>query len=120
MAKKRAGGINMAGEIRELLRGDRTLTGTQIVAALKDKFPKESINENSAGVALYNARKTLGIKSKRRRRSGKKTTVQKRVPAAAPKVNLASLQAAAKFVAEMGNADKALEAVRQIKTLQIK
>jgi hypothetical protein len=120
MAKKKAGGINMAAEIRELLRGDRTLTGSGVVAALKEKFPKESINENSASVALYNARKALGIKRKKRRRSGKKTTVQKRVPTAAPKVNLTALQAAAKFVAEMGSAEKAMEAVRQIRTLQIK
>lgn len=121
MAKKRAaGGINMAAEIRSILRENRSLSGNDVVAALKKKFPNETINESSAGVAFSNARRKLGIKPKRRRGPGKRTVVQKRVPKAAPKVDFATLQAAAKFVSEIGNADKAIEAVRQVRSLQIR
>jgi hypothetical protein len=122
MAKKRAaGGFNMAAEIRNLLQENRALTGGEIVAALKEKFPKESINENSAAVAFFNARRKLGIKVRgKRRRSRTTTVVKKPVPRVASTMDLAALQTAAKFVSEMGGADKALEAVRQVKSLQIK
>ena len=122
MAKKSASGFNMAKEIRVLLEENRDLMGREIYDALKKNFPKEKINESSCGVAFSNARKKLGIVpgKKSRRRSAKKKVVRKRVPATVPVLNLSTLQAAAKYVAEVGNVEKAIEAVRQIRSLQIR
>ena len=123
MAKKKAAsGFNMAAEIRSLLRENRKLTGPEVLEALKANFPNETINENSCGVAFSSARKKLGIKAPKRRRTkaaGTKT-VLKRVPTASPKIALSKLQAAAKFVAEVGDSDAAIEAIRQVRTVQIK
>ena len=69
------------------------------------------INENSFSVAFYSARKKLGIASGNGR--GGKRVVKKRLPsapAARPTVDLATLQAAAKFLDEVGNADVAIVA----------
>ena len=123
MAKKKsASGFNMAAEIRSLLEQNRALSGKEVYLALKKKFPRQKINESSCGVAFSNARKKLGIVpgKKSRRRSAKKKVVRKRVPAAVPVLNLSTLQAAAKYVAEVGNVEKAIEAVRQIRSLQIR
>jgi hypothetical protein len=123
MAKKRsASGLNMAAEIRSLLESNRALTGKEVYEALKKKFPRQGINESSCGVAFSGARKKLGISQKRRgkKRTTAKTTVVKMKPAAsALKVDLNALQAAAKFVSEVGDADKAIAAIRQLRSLQI-
>jgi hypothetical protein len=122
MAKKRsASGFNMAAEIRGLLTQNRDLSGKEVYAALKKKFPKEGINESSCGVAFSGARKKLGISAKRgKKRKTAKTTVRKMKPtAAAQAVDLTALQAAAKFVSEVGDAEKAIAAIRQLRSLQI-
>lgn len=122
MAKKKAsGGFNMAEEIRKLLREDRSMSGKEVYEALQKKFPNQDINKNSCGVAFYGARDALGIKSKRSkkrkpRKSGEKKVVMKRTPTS---VDMGTLQAAAKFVSEVGDAGVAIEAIRQLKTLQI-
>lgn len=120
MAKKRSSsGINMAAEIRAILKEDPKLSGREVFEALTKKFPKAKINESSCSVAFSGARKKLGIApGKKRRRGAKKTVVRKRT--AAPKIDLEALQAAAKFVTQVGNADKALEAVRQVRLLQVR
>jgi hypothetical protein len=123
MAKKRsASGLNMAAEIRSLLEANRALTGKQVYEALKKKFPRQDINESSCGVAFSGARKKLGISPNRRgkKRKTAKTTVVKMKPAAtALTVDLAALQAAAKFVSEVGDAEKAIASIRQLRSLQI-
>lgn len=49
-----------------------------------------------------------------------KKTVRKMNPAAvAQAVDMATLQAAAKFVSEVGDAEKAIAAIRQLRSLQI-
>jgi len=120
--KKAKGGFNMAAEIREILRQNPKLTGSEVYDELTAKFPNENINKASAGVAFSGARKALGIKSgkRRRKKSGGKKVVRKRVPAAAPKIALSTLQSAAKFVAEVGDPDAAIEAIRHVRTVQIK
>ena len=116
--KKSASGFNMAAEIRGLLTENRDLSGKEVYAALKKKFPREGINESSCGVAFSGARKKLGIAPKRGRK--RKTAVVKMKPAAAAlKVDLNALQAAAKFVSEVGDAEKAIAAIRQLRSLQI-
>ncbi len=123
MAKKKsASGFNMAAEIRSLLRQNRSLSGSEVYAALKKKFPRQRINESSCGVAFSGARKTLGIAQKKtgRKRTIAKKTVRKMKPAAAAQaVDMVTLQAAAKFVSEVGGAEKAIAAIRQLRSLQI-
>ena len=122
MAKKKsASGFNMAAEIRGLLEKDKSLSGPEVYKALKKKFPRQKINESSCGVAFSGARQKLGISPKRgKKRKAAKTTVVKMKPAAtATTVDLTSLQAAAKFVSEVGDADKAISAIRQLRSLQI-
>lgn len=127
MAKKKAAeGFNMAEEIRTLLTGDPKLTGKEVMEALKAKFPNAKINGPSAGVAYSNARKKLGIVkgTTNRPKASKSGSVRKRLPSGvtssrrAP-VDIATLQAAAKFVSQIGGADLAIEAVRQVVALQI-
>ena len=117
MAKKARSDFNMAEEVRNLLRENRNLTGPEVRAALKKNFPRQKINKNSCGVAFTGARKKLGIKGGRRRKSGAKQTVIKARPAP---VSIERLQAAAKFVGEIGDADKAIAAIKQVSALQIK
>lgn len=123
MAKKKsASGFNMAAEVRNLLTEDRTLSGRQVYEALKKKFPKESINESSCGVAFSAARKKLGIskgrgKQKARKSNGAVAATKK--SKAAQSLDLTTLQLATKFVSEVGDAEKAISAIRQLRSLQI-
>ncbi len=126
MAKKRAsGGFNMAQEIRALLRGNRGMSGKEVFESLVKNFPSQNINKASCGVAFYGARDALGIKStrpagKKRKKATRKKVVVKRTPAAAGKlVDIAALQAAAKYLSEVGDAGQAIDAIRQLKSLQI-
>jgi hypothetical protein len=120
MAKKKsASGFNMAAEIRGLLEENRDLSGKDVYTALKKKFPRKGINESSCGVAFSGARKKLGITQPRRGKKRKTAVVKLKPAAAALKVNLNALQAAAKFVSEVGDADKAIAAIRQLRSLQI-
>jgi hypothetical protein len=111
----------MAAEIRGLLERNKSLSGPEVYKALKKKFPRQKINEGSCGVAVSDARQKLGIAPKRgKKRKAAKTSVVKMKPAAtALTVDLTSLQAAAKFVSEVGDADKAIAAIRQLRSLQI-
>ena len=118
MAKKAKNDFIMSQEIRKLLRKKRSLTGPEVYAALTEKFTGQEINKSSCGVAFSDARKKLGIKGGRRRKSGAKRTVVKARPA--PALSIETLKAAAKFVGEIGNADKALAAIKQVSALQIK
>lgn len=119
MAKKKAAGsFKMAEEIRTLLGENPKLGANEALKALQERHPGTSINENSFSVAFYAARKKLGIASGPR---GGKRVVRKKLPSAArPAVNLATLQAAAKFLAESGSVETAVEAIRQVQGLQIK
>ncbi len=123
MAKKKsARGFNMAAEIRSLLRQNRSLSGQDLYKALKKKFPRQKINESSCGVAFSGARKKLGIsqrKSGKKRKAAKKTVRRMKPTAAAQAVDMAALQAAAKFVSEVGDAEKGIAAIRQVRSLQI-
>ncbi len=123
MAKKKsASGFNMAAEIRRLLRQNRSLSGSEVYEALKKKFPRQSINESSCGVGFSAARKKLGIsqtKRGRKRKAAKKTVRKMKPAAAAQAADMATLQAAAKFVSEVGDAEKAISAIRQLRSLQI-
>lgn len=120
--KKTRGEFNMAAEIRNLLEENRTLTGGEALALIQKNHPRAKLNKNSFGVAFYGARNKLGISSKRRskkkRRTGK--VVIRRTPSkAAAAVDIGTLQQAAIFVSKVGDAQKAVEAIRQLRSLQI-
>lgn len=120
MAKKAATDFNMAEEIRNLLRQNRKLSLSEAFAALSEKFPKQKLNKSSFDVAFYAARNKLGIKSSgRRRKKAAGRTVVKQRPAKTKALDLDTLKAAAKFVAQIGDADAAIAAIRQVRTLQI-
>jgi hypothetical protein len=120
MAKKksRRGGFNMSAAVRDVLKENPKLTGKEVEAEVRQRHPGQKINSSSLSVAFSNARKQLGIVK------GKKRSVTRRRPSAVgPRattaVDMGTLQAARKYVSEVGNVDAALEAVRQLKTLQI-
>ncbi len=122
--KKTGGEFNMAAEIRSLLEKNRALTGSETLALIQKKHPKAKLNKNSFGVAFYGARNKLGISSKRqskkKRPTGQNKVVVRRTPAKTDAtVDIATLQQAARFVSEVGDAQKAIDAIRQLRTLQI-
>jgi hypothetical protein len=123
MAKKKtASGFNMAAEVRNLLTEDRTLSGRQVYETLKKKFPKQSINESSCGVAFSAARKKLGIskgRGKKKARKSNGTVAATKKSTATQAADLTTLQLATKFVSEVGDTEKAITAIRQLRSLQI-
>ncbi len=108
MAKKKSG-TSRSQSIRDHLTANPSDTPTQIVAALA----KQGINVSPAlaGNVKYTKR-TTG------KQKGAKRTVKRKLPGAQT-VDLAALQAAAKFVAQVGDADTAVAAVKQVQSLQI-
>jgi len=121
--------FNTSEEIRTVLGGNPALGIKEVLEAVKAKFPGAVINEKSFGVAVYNARKKLGISggasgsngSSGRKAGATKKVVRKRLPSASrPTLDLAILQAAAKFLNEAGNAEAATEALKQVQALQLK
>lgn len=122
MAKKKsANSFNMAAAIRDILTANHKSSFSETLNGLVKGNPKESINKNSFQVAFYNARKKLGIGPSRKRKTaaGSKVVVRKTPAASGGILSLTTLQAAAKFVSEVGDANTAIEAVRQLRSLQI-
>lgn len=131
MAKKKASGglsFNMAEEIRNLLREDPQMSGGDVYEALSRKFPNESINKQSCGVAFSNARQKLGIKGRRgkkKKASVGRKTVKRATPTARKKVassggiDLSALEQAQKFVSACGSISKARAAIDGLEALQV-
>ncbi len=120
MAKKKsASEFNMSEEIRNVLTENPKLSGKEALEALTAKHPSAKINENSFSVAFYTARNKLGIGSSRRKKRGAGRPM-KRAAAAAPRVDLAALHSAARFLADVGSADAAIAAIKQVQNLQVK
>lgn len=117
MAKK--SGFNMSAEFRAMLAENSSLTSGEAFRALEEKFPKQKLNKNSAGVAFFNTRKKLGLTPKR-----KGTTVRKQVPsvtaAKASSLDFEALKSAKAFLEACGgDKDVALQALKQLGSLQI-
>lgn len=132
MAKKAGSSdFNMSAEIRNLLAENKDMTGREVVNALRERFPKQSINEGSASVAFANARRKLGINTVRKKRpvgKGAKaatrpwTAVAKpAASAAAPAAAGMELLSAAKHLLKVCGGDAALaaSAIKQLAALQI-
>ena len=122
MAKKKASGeFNMAGEIRKLLRAKRTITGREVYNELVKNFPKQKIKEGSCLVAFSKGRMRMGLKKRAKKKSVAGKVVKRKMPSTAvTAVDLNALQAAAKFVAQIGSADTAVAAIKQLQSVQIR
>lgn len=132
MARKRKDGKpTISAELRNMIRENRSITFPEAFAALKEKFGG-NINENSCSSSFYLARQQVGVtgrqpaarkraakKTAARRRRGNKRTVRKRRPAA-QSIDIDRLQSAVKFIAEVGDADRAIAAIKQVKALQVR
>ncbi|GAB4148049.1 MAG: hypothetical protein Tsb009_21590 [Planctomycetaceae bacterium] len=120
MAKKKASGFVLAAEIKKLIQANPKLKEAEAYESLTKSFPKEKIKRNSFQVAFYTARKNLGLSPKKRKKTKGKKVVVRKTPVRSQAVSLSALQAAAKFVSEVGDAQTAIEAVRQLRDLQIR
>ena len=112
MAKKKAG-KSLSQSIRDHLQANPDATPTQIVEALAKYGIKVS-----PGLAS-NIKYTSGLSAKKK--TGKKwtkRTVMRKLPSVQT-VDLSALQAAAKFVATVGDAETAMAAIKQVQSLQI-
>ncbi len=118
MAKKKANNdFNMSAEIRNLLRANRTIMDREVYDTLVKNFPNQNINKNSCSVAFY---KNRTKKAGKKKSVARKVVKKKRPSAAVTAVDLNALQAAAKFVAQIGDSDKAIAAIKQLESVQIR
>jgi len=118
MAKKAlAAEFNMSEAIREILTANPKLSSKEVTDAIMEKHPTAKLNKNSFSVAYYTGRKKLGISSSGRRRN---TTKAKSVSVARSTVDLAMMQTTAKFLSQVGGAEAALEAIKQVQAVQVK
>jgi hypothetical protein len=112
MAKKKAG-KSLSQSIRDHLQANPDATPTQIVEALAKQGIKVL-----PGLAS-NIKYTSGLSAKKKKGTkGTKRTVRRRRPRAQT-VDLSTLQAAAKFLATVGDAQTAMAAINQVQSLQI-
>jgi hypothetical protein len=120
MAKKKAG-KSLSQSIRDYLQANPDATPNQIVEALAKKGVKVSpgLASNIKYTSGLSARKKTG-KQKRAtgRKKGTKRTVMRKRPIAQT-VDLSALQAAAKFLATVGDAETAMVAIKRVQSLQI-
>ena len=64
MAKRAAAGKtrpNITQEVRALVEANKEIKGAEVMAALREKFPKARLNDSSCLVAYSNVRKKLGL-----------------------------------------------------------
>lgn len=120
MAKKAANvEFNMSETIRELLKANPKANSKEVADAIVAKYPGTKINKNSFSVAFYTCRKKMGIGSSRRG-GGRKFGARKSASASRGSADFAMLQAAAKFLNEVGGADAAIEAIKQVQAVQVR
>ena len=119
MAKKKAKAaeFKMSEAIREILTKNPKISCKEASAAVLAMHPTAKINDSSFMVAFYTSRKKLGIGSSGR---GKKAVKKAAKPAVRKTVDLAMMQAAAKFLSEVGGAEAALAAIKQVQAVQVK
>ena len=119
MAKKKAASdFNMSEAIREILTENPKLGSQEVIDVITAKYPKEQINKNSFSVAFYTGRKKLGIGSPRGKKAGMRVGIRK--VTSTPTIDMMALQSAAKFLRELGSADAAIEAIKQVQTMQLR
>jgi hypothetical protein len=120
MAKKKVRN-SLSQKIRDHLQANPGATPNQIVEALANQGIKVSpgLASNVKYTSGPGAKKKAAKKKRANgRRKGTKRTVMRRRPGAQT-VDIATLQAAAKFLATVGDAETATAAIKQVKSLQI-
>lgn len=121
MAKKRASGeFVMTVAVREVLQKEPGLKATEVIEALRKKYPNEKINDASCKVAFSNERKKLGLSQGRRRKLRKPRAMASAASKGVRTMNLDALQAARNLIATAGSSEDALAAIRQVASLQVK
>ena len=129
MAKRAAAGktgISRSQEIRTLVEANKEIKGAEVMAALRDKFPKMQLNEKSCMVAYSNARKKLGLTKTVAKRPIGRRPGRRAASAAAPTAAVAgsldiSLMQAAKALLQhcKGDVNAAHSALKQIASFQL-
>lgn len=120
MAKKAADAdFNMSETIREMLKANPKASSREVADAIVAKHPGLKINKNSFSVAFYTCRKKMGIGSSRRG-GGRKFGTRKSAAGTRGSADFAMLQAAAKFLSEVGGAEAAIEAIKQVQAVQVR
>ena len=121
MAKKSSNSdFNMSEVIRDILTASPKLSSKEVSDVIMEKYPSAKINKNSFSVAYYTGRKKLGIRGTRGGRKFGKRVGRPAAAAKRPTVDLAMMQATAKFLSEVGGAAAAIEAIKQVQAVQVK
>ena len=125
------GGIVVAQEIRALIEANKEIKGPEVMAALREKYPKIQFNDNSCQVSYANIRKKMGLTRTLAKRPGNakkkagRPTVGWRpevsqIGASNTAVNISLLQAAKSLLQQSnGDATIAIQALKQIASLQM-
>ncbi|MBC7965349.1 MAG: hypothetical protein H7Z17_05410 [Fuerstia sp.] len=128
-------GIVVAQEIRALIEANNTIKGPEVMAALREKFPKETFNDKSCQVSYANIRKSMGLSRTLKKKPGASKAKAGRPPgrpvgtwrpstaaASTPEsaVDISLLQAAKALLQHCnGDAAVAAQALKQIAALQM-
>ena len=120
MAKKKAR-KSLSQSIRDYLEAKPSATSNQIVEGLAKQGVKVSpgLASNIKYTSGLSAKKKTGKKKRATgRKKGTKRKVMRKRPIAQT-VDISALQAAAKFLATVGDAETAMTAIKQVQSLQI-
>ena len=123
-------GVIVAQEIKALILANKSIKGPEVMAALREKFPKETFNDKSCQVTYANIRKTLGLSRTVKRKpvaAGRSAagrpaagTRQIGVAAAESSVDFTLLQTAKALLQHCnGDLNVAVNALKQIASLQM-
>ena len=127
MAKRASrSGVNVSQEIKALILTDKNIKGPDVMAALREKFPKETFNDKSCQVTYSNLRKNLGLSQTLKRKpvaAGRATAGTRKKPSVTAEESSVdmSLLHAAKVLLQHCNGDVtiAVNALQQIASLQM-
>ena len=138
MAKRGGAGKNgivVAQEIRAMIEANKTIKGPEVMAALREKFPKETFNDKSCQVSYANIRKSMGLSRTLKKKPGASKTKAGQPPGrpvgtwrpsvaaastAESAVDISLLQAAKALLQHCnGDAAVAVQALKQIAALQM-
>ncbi len=118
-------GVVAAQEIKALILANNSIKGPEVMAALREKFPKETFNDKSCQVTYANIRKNLGLSRTMKKKpaaAGRPTagTRQTGVAAAGGTIDFGLLQAAKTLLQQCnGDLTVAVNALKQIASLQM-
>ncbi len=118
-------GVIVAQEIKALILANNNIKGPDVMAALREKFPKETFNDKSCQVTYANIRKNLGLSRTLKRKpvaAGRSATGARQIGVAALESSVdMSLLHAAKVLLQHCNGDVtvAVNALKQIASLQM-